>query len=275
MDDVIKIKDQFYILADSAIAAEQVRVLKHADTFGIFDRRGNIRPLGFEEHGVYYQGTRFLSQSDFTINGKAPLLLSSNVKEDNDFLVVDLTNPDIKDAKGSFIERGTVHFVRTIFLWDGRYFERMRVSNFGQQTVTFLLSMKYGADYRDIFEVRGIPRKKRGTLLEAQTGADALILGYQGLDNKTPAQAANIELNLGSDKYLDLIKQAGNKPNFVNNLGKRIKKVSIVNDGDCIRIIPTGWIDKHIWREINDILKLHQFSWLSNRKDSCWMNILS
>jgi len=98
---------------------------------------------------------------------------------------------------------------------------------------------------------------------------------HQGLDGKTPAQAANIELNLGTDKYLDLIKQAGSKPNFVNNLGKRIKKVSIVNEGDSIKVTPTGWIDKHIWREINDILKLHEFGWLSNGKDSCWLKLLS
>jgi hypothetical protein len=47
-------------------------------------------------------------------------------------------------------------------------------------------------------------------------------------------------LKLGNDKYLDLIKQDGNKPNFVNNLGKRIKKVSIVNEGDCIKVTPYG-----------------------------------
>lgn len=98
---------------------------------------------------------------------------------------------------------------------------------------------------------------------------------HQGLDGKTPAQAANIDLNLGQDKYLDLIKQAGTKINFVNNLGKRIKKVSIVNEGDSIKVTPRGWIDKQIWREINDILRLHEFSWLSNGKDSCWMKLLS
>ena len=35
------------------------------------------------------------------------------------------------------------------------------------------------------------------------------------------------------------------------------------------------WIDKHIWREINYILKLHQFAWLSNGKDSCWLKLIS
>ena len=98
---------------------------------------------------------------------------------------------------------------------------------------------------------------------------------HQGLDGKTPAQAANIDLNLGDNKYLDLIKLSGTKVNFVNNLGKRIKKVTIVNEGDSIKVTPKTWIDKQIWREINDILKLHEFSWLSNGKDSCWLKMIS
>ena len=98
---------------------------------------------------------------------------------------------------------------------------------------------------------------------------------HEELDGKTPAQSAGIELNLGDNKYLDLIKQSASKPNFVNNLGKRIKKVTIVNEGDSIKVTPTGWIDKKVWREINDILKLHKFSWLSNGKDSCCMKLLS
>ena len=91
-----------------------------------------------------------------------------------------------------------------------------------------------------------------------------------------PAEVAGIDLNLGQDKYLDLIKQAGDKkPNFVNNLGKRIKKVTIVNEGDSIKVTPRDWIDKQIWREINDILKLYEFSWLSSGKDSCWLKMIA
>lgn len=98
---------------------------------------------------------------------------------------------------------------------------------------------------------------------------------HQGLDGKTPAQKAGIELNLGKDKYRDLIKQAGTKTNFVNNLGKRIKKVTIVNEGDSIKVTPRSWIQKNTWREINDILRLYEFSWLSNGKDSCWLKMIS
>ena len=72
---------------------------------------------------------------------------------------------------------------------------------------------------------------------------------HQGLKDKTPAQAANIDLNLGNDKYLDLIKQASKKSNFVNSLGKRIRKVEIINEGDSIKVTTREWIDKHIWRD--------------------------
>ncbi len=124
-------------------------------------------------------------------------------------------------------------------------------------------------------------RRGLGNDESAQTFSELLKINHnfvkphEGLDGKTPAQSAGINLDLGENKYLDLIKLSGSKVNFVNNLGKRIKKVIIINEGDSIRISPRDWIDKQIWREINDILKLHQFSWLSNGKDSCWLKMNS
>ena len=126
-------------------------------------------------------------------------------------------------------------------------------------------------------------RRGLGNDESAQTFSELLKINHnfvkphQGLNGKTPAQAANINLNLGDDKYLDLIKQAGTKkkPNFVSNLGKRIEMVTIENEGDSIKVTPTRWIQKHTWREINDILKLHEFGWLSNGKDSCWLKLIS
>ncbi|NRA05094.1 MAG: DDE-type integrase/transposase/recombinase [Nitrosopumilus sp.] len=71
-------------------------------------------------------------------------------------------------------------------------------------------------------------RRGLGNDKSAQTFSELLKINHnfvkphQGLDGQTSAQAANIELNLGSNKYFDLIKQSTTKPNFVNNLGKRI-----------------------------------------------------
>ena len=42
MNDVIRRNDQFYILASSSMADDRVEVLKQAETFGVFDRHGDI-----------------------------------------------------------------------------------------------------------------------------------------------------------------------------------------------------------------------------------------
>jgi putative transposase len=91
-------------------------------------------------------------------------------------------------------------------------------------------------------------------------------------DNITPAESAGIDLNLGHDKIKDLItKSVESKCNFAVQLGKRIEKVSIVNEKDSIKVTCKGWMERQTWREINDILRLNGFSWLSNGKDSCWL----
>ena len=180
MDDTLK--DRFYILAKVSLADELNRILKQGEIFGIFDCSGKIRPFGFEDHGIFYQGTRFLSYLDFTIQGHSPLLLSSNVREDNDYLVVDLTNPDMEIPDFGFLPRGTIHWVRTIYLWEGRYFERMQFSHFGLKPIRFTIGFDFDADYTDIFELRGTKRIKRGVTLPPKTEESGLTLGYAGLD---------------------------------------------------------------------------------------------
>jgi len=182
--DIIRVKDQFYILATSSLANEQNRVLKHAETFAIFDHHGDIRPLGFEDHGIYHQGTRFLSRLALRLEGRSPLLLSSTVREDNDLLVVDLTNPDFLSRDGNMIHRGRVHVGRSIFLWEGCYYERIRISNYGRLPVVFSFSLEFDTDYVDIFEVRGMKRKKRGNKLHPVIEEHRVTLAYKGLDGK-------------------------------------------------------------------------------------------
>ena len=58
---------------------------------------------------------------------------------------------------------------------------------------------------------------------------------------------------------------------FVIQLGKRIDKVTIVRKNDYEKVFPNGWIEKQTWREINDILRLNGFSWISNGRDGCWL----
>src|SRR5687768_2501565 len=95
MEEIIRVQDQFYILATSSRIGEQARVLKQGETFAVFDPYGNVQRVGLGEQGLYHEGTRYLSRLELRLMDRRPLLLSSTVTDDNSLLAIDLTNPDI------------------------------------------------------------------------------------------------------------------------------------------------------------------------------------
>jgi hypothetical protein len=80
---------------------------------------------------------------------------------------------------------------------------------------------------------------------------------------------------LGTAKKWQELVGFGRKENnaqpFVIELGIRVNKLQILRKDNCIEIKPKEWLDKKNWREINEILVRHGFSWLSLGKDSCWL----
>ena len=96
MDDVIRLTEQFYIIAETDRAAKPTRTLKHGETFAVFDLHGDISSsTESDEHGLYHEGTRFLSQLELLLGERLPLLLSSTVRQENELFAADLTNPDV------------------------------------------------------------------------------------------------------------------------------------------------------------------------------------
>ena len=181
--DIVEIDQQYYILATSSLADEQDRVLKHGDSFALFDRYGDVKPVGLGEEGLYHDGTRYLSRFLLRMGRTRPLLLSSTVKEDNAQLAVDLTNLDISDGSTVLVPRGTLHLARTTYLWNGVMYQRICLRNYGLVKISATVMLTFGADFVDIFEVRGTPRAARGLRLPTEVTADTAVLGYCGLDN--------------------------------------------------------------------------------------------
>src|SRR5512139_2853872 len=184
MEEIIRVQEKYYILATSSRVDQQARVLKHGDSFAVLDRAGNIQQIGLGEQGLYHDGARFLSRLEMRLQGRRPLLLSSTVREDNALLTVDLTNPDIVVDGEVTLARDQVHIFRCCFLWNGVFYERMRVRNFSMRPVALALSVVFEADYVDIFEVRGVKRDARGDLLAPEIGSDRVRLAYRGLDDQ-------------------------------------------------------------------------------------------
>jgi glycogen debranching enzyme len=182
LEDAIRVGDRWYVLATSSREGDPVRVLKYGESFALYDRFGDMPRAGSGEHGLYHQGTRFLSRYELRLNGKRPLPLHSSARRDNSMLAVDATNPDLHEDGRLVTVKGTVHLARSWVLWKAACHELIRISNYGQAAVRLVLTLEFGADYADIFEVRGYDRRRRGEDLAPEAGRDRVTLAYRGLD---------------------------------------------------------------------------------------------
>ena len=157
------------------------RTLKQGDCFAVLDSYADIGATPGGPDGVFFYDTRYLSHLELLLNGTQPLLLGSAVRDDNSFLTVDLTNPDIYLDRKLVQPKDMLHVVRTLFLLDGTVYQRLRLQNHGDRLFDVKLSFAFASDFADLFEVRGLRRKRRGTASATISKAD-VILNYDGLD---------------------------------------------------------------------------------------------
>jgi glycogen debranching enzyme len=173
----------FYISATGP-ASRPRRTLKHDDTFVVVDAHGDIGASAGGPDGLFHRDTRFVSYLELLINGVQPLLLGSNVRDDNTSLTVDLTNPDIYADGHLVLPKDTVHIVRTIFLWRDTAYQRWAIRNHGDRTIDIEVTIRFDSDFADIFEVRGTRRPQRGALGRRILAPGIAALTYDGLDRK-------------------------------------------------------------------------------------------
>jgi glycogen debranching enzyme len=178
--------------------------LKDDDLFLITDTMGNISACLDENSigslGLFCQDTRFLNRLELQIEGRSPVLLSSNA--DKGFVLSVLcANPQL-DA----IPPETIGIQRELVL-NGGLFEEISLTNFSTRPVQFEISLSFDADFLDLFEIRGFQRDRQGRrlrlvpaaaqdhrldVMEDSTGDETepippsvspeITLAYQGLD---------------------------------------------------------------------------------------------
>ncbi|GIL41745.1 amylo-alpha-1,6-glucosidase [Rhodospirillales bacterium TMPK1] len=173
----------FYIPANAATTSYRPRVLKQGDTFLVLDPFGDAQATGPAAEGLFHRDTRYLSQLTLTIEGQRPLLLSSSVTAENATIAVDMTNPDLTDGERITLPRDTVHVLRTKVLDHGALYERLALRNFGVAPARIQIELGYGADFADIFEVRGMVRAARGLQRRDERVGNTVTLAYEGLDH--------------------------------------------------------------------------------------------
>jgi glycogen debranching enzyme len=180
--DEVNVSQQYYIATKSAPADDRARVLKYGTTFAVFDRHGDIQRGGLGEQGLFCDGTRHLSEMVLRLWNERPLLLSSTIEPNNFLFTADLANLDVSRDDSVAIHRGTLHLLRSKFLWRDTAYEELSFVNYGMERLAIPMSIFFAADFADIFEVRGMQRSRRGREREIEAGRDCIVFRREGLD---------------------------------------------------------------------------------------------
>jgi glycogen debranching enzyme len=174
-------------------AARPRRSLKHDDTFIVLDSHGDIGASAGGPDGLFNADTRYLARLELVLDEVQPLLLGSNLRDDNSVLTVDLTNPDVYRQGRIVLQKDLLHIVRTIFLWRGTAYQRIGVQNHGDRPASFDLTLLFDNDFADLFEVRGEKRPHRGVGSGKLLGPADVLLEYRGLDAKSRGTALHFD----------------------------------------------------------------------------------
>ena len=168
--------------ADEATVASGVELLslKDGQTFLVGDHNGDL--IGGAD-GLFNRDTRVLSRLVFMIGDRHPTRLSSTLSKDNAVFTFHGTNRALPPVNGRGTPRGAIHIERRRTLSGERLYERVRCTNFGLDQVMLPLVFEYAADFRDMFEVRGVRRRERGTMQPSQLLGRHVLFAYAGLDD--------------------------------------------------------------------------------------------
>jgi len=186
LTDIVRFAEEYYVSASSGLADDRTRVLKYGETFAVFNRFGDIEPIGPTQFGLFHTECRYISRFAMQLNGRQPLLLSSSIRDDNAFLSVDMTNVQTTPHDGVSPDgvpaRGTLHVFRLQFLERGKWHTKIRLLNYGCDRAVISVGFNFDADFADIFQVRGTKREHTGERLEDRVVDNCPILEYMGLD---------------------------------------------------------------------------------------------
>jgi glycogen debranching enzyme len=172
-----------------------LHVLKHDDLFAVFDARGDfhgaLHAVGpsMGADGLFQDDTRILSKLVLRLQGEMPELLSGDIGRDNVVFTAHLTNPHIRDRRNRLVPQGEIYLLRRRLLWQRKLYEALLVKSYSAEPIVFDLTLDADADFRDVFEIRGMTRARRGEARQPCSEGNCLTLSYRGLDGQVRTTA--------------------------------------------------------------------------------------
>src|ERR1700733_14682678 len=152
----------------------QLLSLKDGDAFIVADANGDI--MGPTD-GFFDDDTRLLSPFRLLIGERPPSGLGSAVSRDNVAFTFHGANRPLPAMGQKATPPGVMH------VGGRRLYERIRVTNHSLDDELLPLAIEFAADFRDMFEIRGIGRAAHGKLVSPIVNGRQIIFGYRGLDD--------------------------------------------------------------------------------------------
>jgi glycogen debranching enzyme len=166
----------------AAVDIRDVQVIKHDRTFLVTDEWGDLPEDNTAALGLYYRDTRYLSRFELTLDELRPLLLHSS-PERNYNQIIELAFPITTVTPSGDEDKDNISISRNRVIADSLV-EKIGIANYGRQARTLRVCVEFGADFLDLFEVRGWPRERRGQLQPAVVERSHVVLSYRGLDGE-------------------------------------------------------------------------------------------
>jgi len=166
-------------------------------TSSLFTNPSGDVPAGNRQgFGIYHADTRHLSRYHFSLNGTEPVLLLSTAELGYAMEQV-MTNPTLTTASGRTIHRGSIEMRRQRVVADVIE-ERLYVTNFNAFPLTLSLGYEFGADFADIFDVRGYERQRHGKTHAPVVGERSIRYAYTGIDGRD--RSTSVEFDCAPDE---------------------------------------------------------------------------
>lgn len=161
-------------------------VFKHGPTFMVATADGMLDQFASTACGIYSNDTRYVSRLEWFVDGKKPALLSSftdlgyqgqfvygiKAKKEDPDNIVSITR-DIAIAPDTLNPGVCLN-------------DRLKITNYGSVERKLSIGLSVDSDFRDMFEVRGMKRDKRGTVNAVKRDTSRSVhLSYTAVNGKT------------------------------------------------------------------------------------------
>ncbi len=190
------------------------RTIKHNHLYLVDDFLGNIPYGNTSGMGLYHLDTRFLSCFEIKLHGTDPIPLLSSTEMGFMSTIVFTNGPletTTETGEAVTLNPETIQLKRETVIY-GHQFERYWLISYFPQPVYIELSFTFDADFRDMFDIRGIvdiePPPMRPPIMDTSGQNPVLIFGQKdrsGRNLQTGIRFVDLAPELAPDTHIPTV----------------------------------------------------------------------